>query len=133
MLSVVLPVFNERDNLAPLLDELGAALGSRRHEIIAVDDGPADGSLDELSRQRRDRPALRVIALRQRSGQSAALAAGWTAARGDVVVMLDADGQNDPADIPALLDRLQADPRLAAAAGYPVRRRGSRGEPAQRR
>lgn len=125
MLSVVLPVFNERDNLAPLLDELGATLGSRRYEILAVDDGSTDGSLDELRRQRRHRPALRVIALKEWSGQSAALAAGWTAARGDVVVMLDADGQNDPADIPALLDRLDAEPRLAAAAGYRVRRADS--------
>lgn len=133
MLSVVLPVFNERDNLAPLFDELGAALGDRRYEIIAVDDGSTDGSLDELLRQRRDRPALRVITLRQRSGQSAALAAGWTAARGDPVVMLDADGQNDPADIPTLLDRLQTDPRLAAAAGYRVRRRDSRWKRAQSR
>lgn len=133
MLSVVLPVFNERDNLAPLLEELGAALEHRRYEIIAVDDGSTDGSLDELLRQRRDRPALRVIALRQRSGQSAALAAGWTAARGDVVVMLDADGQNDPADIPALLDRLRADPHLSAAAGYRVHRRDSRWKRAQSR
>lgn len=133
VLSVVLPVFNERDNLAPLLDELGAALGNRRYEIIAVDDGSTDGSLDQLSRQRRDRPALRVIALQQRSGQSAALAAGWAAARGDVVVMLDADGQNDPADIPALLDCLQADPRLAAAAGYRVGRQDSPWKRAQSR
>lgn len=131
--SVVLPVFNERDNLAPLLDELAIALGSRRYEIIAVDDGSTDGSLDELSRLRRERPALRVMALHRRSGQSAALAAGWAAARGDVVVMLDADGQNDPADIPALLDRLQADPGLAAAAGYRVRRRDSRWKRAQSR
>lgn len=130
-LSVVLPVFNERDNLAPLLDELHAALGNRRYEIIAVDDGSTDGSLDQLSRQRRDRPALRVIALQQRSGQSAALAAGWAVARGEVVVMLDADGQNDPADVPALLDRLQTDPRLAAAAGYRVRRLDSRWKRAQ--
>lgn len=131
MLSVVMPVFNERDNLAPLLDELGAALGGRRHEIIAVDDGSTDGSLDELARLRRGRPALRVIALRQRSGQSAALAAGWAAACGDVVVMLDADGQNDPADIPALLGQLEADPRLAAATGYRVGRRDSAWKRAQ--
>jgi len=132
-LSVVLPIFNERDNLAPLLDELGAALGNRRYEIIAVDDGSTDRSLDELSRLRRAWPALRVIALRHRSGQSAALAAGWAAARGDLVVMLDADGQNDPADIPALLDRLEADPGLAAAAGYRVRRRDSGWKQAQSR
>jgi glycosyltransferase involved in cell wall biosynthesis len=133
MLSVVLPVCNERDNLAPLFDELAAALGSRRYEIIAVDDGSTDGSLEELSRQRGTRPALRVIALRRRSGQSAALAAGWAAARGDLVVMLDADGQNDPADIPCLLDRLEADTRLAAAAGYRVRRRDSPWKRAQSR
>jgi len=133
MLSVLLPVFNERDNLAPLFDELGDALGNRRYEIIAVDDGSTDGSLDELSRQRRERPALRVIALRRRSGQSVALAAGWAAARGDLVVMLDADGQNDPADIPTLVDQLQADPRLAAAAGYRIRRRDSRWKRAQSR
>ncbi len=133
MLSVVLPVFNERDNLAPLLDELGVTLGNRRYEIIAVDDGSTDGSLDELLRQRHARPALRVIALRPRSGQSAALVAGWAAARGDVVVMLDADGQNDPADIPALLDRLDAEPRLTAAAGYRVRRLDSVWKRAQSR
>lgn len=123
MLSVVLPAFNERDNLAPLLDELRSTLGDRRYEIIAVDDGSTDGSLAELARLRRGLPALRVIALAARSGQSAALVAGWDAARGDVVVMLDADGQNDPADIPALLERLAADPGLAAAVGYRVRRR----------
>jgi glycosyltransferase involved in cell wall biosynthesis len=133
MLSVVLPVFNERDNLVPLLDELDATLGSRGYEIIAVDDGSTDGSLDELLRQRRVRPALRVIALQQRSGQSAALAAGWARAHGDVVVMLDADGQNDPADIPALLEPLDADPRLAAAAGYRVRRADSGWRRAQSR
>ncbi len=131
--SVVLPVFNERDNLAPLLGELRAALGTRRYEIIAVDDGSTDGSFDQLSRLRRTEPALRVIALDQRSGQSAALAAGWDVARGEVVVMLDADGQNDPADIPALLDRLDAEPRLAAAAGYRVRRHDSRWKRTQSR
>ena len=122
-LSVVLPVCNERDNLAPLLTELRAALGARRFEIIAVDDASTDGSLDQLVRLRQQDAALRVVALERRSGQSAAIAAGWDAARGEVVVMLDADGQNDPADIPALLARLEADPRLAAAAGYRVGRR----------
>jgi glycosyltransferase involved in cell wall biosynthesis len=133
MLSVVLPICNERDNLAPLFDELAAALGSRRYEVIAVDDGSTDGSLEELSRQRRTRPVVRVITLGRRSGQSAALAAGWAAARGDLVAMLDADGQNDPADIPTLLACLEADPRLAAAAGYRVRRRDSRWKRAQSR
>ncbi len=131
--SVVLPVFNERDNLAPLLDELRAVLGTRRYEIIAVDDGSTDGSLEELSRLRRAHTALRVFALERRSGQSAALAAGWDVARGEVVVMLDADGQNDPSDIPALVDRLNGAPRLAAAAGYRVGRRDSHWKRAQSR
>jgi glycosyltransferase involved in cell wall biosynthesis len=124
-LSVVVPVLNERDNLAPLVAEIRAALGVRGYELIAVDDASTDGSLDELARLRGDEPALRVLALSRRSGQSAALAAGWDAARGEVVVMLDADGQNDPADIPALLDRLNKEPALAAAAGYRTRRRDS--------
>lgn len=124
-LSVVMPVCNERDNLAPLLTELRATLGARPFEVIAVDDASTDGSLDQLARLRGLEPALRVLALDRRGGQSAALAAGWDAARGDIVVMLDADGQNDPADIPALLDRLKAEPALAAAVGFRTGRRDS--------
>jgi glycosyltransferase involved in cell wall biosynthesis len=125
-LSVVVPVFNERANLAPLVAEFRAALGTRGYELIAVDDASTDGSLDELARLRGEEPALRVVALDRRSGQSAALAAGWDAARGEVVVMLDADGQNDPADIPALLDQLNLERGLAAAVGFRTRRRDSR-------
>jgi glycosyltransferase involved in cell wall biosynthesis len=132
-LSVVLPVFNERENLAPLLGELRAALASRRYEVIAVDDASTDGSLDELARLKAADPVLRVVALEQRRGQSAALAAGWAASRGDVVVMLDADGQNDPTDIPRLLDALDQDGRLAAAVGYRVDRRDSRWKRSQSR
>ncbi len=131
--SVVVPVRDERDNLAPLLDELRVALGARSYEIIAVDDGSTDGSREELARLKRSVPGLRVIALARPSGQSAAIAAGWDAARGGVVVMLDADGQNDPADIPALLARLDAEPGLAAAVGYRVRRRDPRWKRVQSR
>jgi dolichol-phosphate mannosyltransferase len=131
--SVVMPMRDERDNLAPLLDELRVALGTRSYEIIAVDDGSTDGSREELARLRGTVPGLRVIALARPSGQSAALAAGWAAARGGVVVMLDADGQNDPSDIPALLEQLDADPGLAAAVGYRVRREDSRWKQMQSR
>ena len=137
--SVVMPVRDERDNLAPLLDHQRVALegreaqGTRAYEIVAVDDGSTDGSREELARLMRAVPELRVIALARPSGQSAALAAGWDAARGDVVVMLDADGQNDPGDVPALLARLDGRPSLAAAVGYRVGRRDSLWKLAQSR
>lgn len=123
--SIVLPVCDERDNLAPLIQELRSVLEAPNYEIIAVDDASRDGSREELLRLRRAVPNLRLVSLARRSGQSAALAAGWDAARGPVVVMLDADGQNDPADIPRLLEALAASPTLAAAVGYRPQRRDS--------
>jgi glycosyltransferase involved in cell wall biosynthesis len=124
-LSVVLPVRDERESLAPLLDEIRAALGGRRYEMLAVDDGSTDGSLETLRGLARAMPELRVLRLGAPAGQSAALAAGWEAARADIVVTLDADGQNDPADIPRLLARLTARPDLTAVVGARTRRRDS--------
>ena len=121
--SVVLPVHNERESVAPLLAEIRAALGHRAIEILAVDDASTDGSAAELARLARAAPDLRVLRLRRRGGQSAALAAGWTAARGPIIVTLDADGQNDPMDVPALLAALEADATLGAAVGVRVERR----------
>lgn len=123
MVSLVLPVHNERANLAGLVGEIGAVFATRPYEIVAVDDGSTDGSRDELRRLAADGERLRVVALRARSGQSAALAAGWDVARGDAVVTLDADGQNDPADAPSLLAILEADPGLAAVVGVRIGRR----------
>ena len=125
MVSVVLPIFNEQPNLAPLLEEIAAALGGMSHEIVAVDDGSTDTSRQELERLRSMYPQLRILSFVSRSGQSAALAAGFSAAAGSVVVTLDADGQNDPADIPALLTALEREPTLGAAVGYRVRRADS--------
>ncbi len=133
MLSVVLPVYNERDNLAPLLAELARAVGGRAHEMVAVDDASTDGSLEELRRLRQRYPTLRIVRLSRHSGQSAALAAGMEASRGDPIVMLDADGQNDPADLPAVLAPLADDQRLAAAVGYRVGRADSWWKRAQSR
>lgn len=121
--SVVLPVHNERESLGPLLAEVRAALGDEGLEIVAVDDASTDGSLEELTRLARDIPVLRVLRLPRRGGQSAALAAGWTAARAPVIVTLDADGQNDPADIPRLLAALESEPGLGAVVGFRVGRR----------
>lgn len=108
-LSVVVPLFNEAENLPRLHEELGPVLeglDGYRSEILYVDDGSADGSWEVAGKLAAADPRCRVIRLRRNFGQTAALAAGFDAAAGDVIVTLDADLQNDPRDIPALLERL---------------------------
>lgn len=107
-LSVVFPVYNEEENVPLLLREIAAALEGRgwSYEIVAVDDGSTDRSLAILREARKEYPTLRVMALAKNSGQTAALDAAWRAARGKLVVSLDADLQNDPADIPRMMQRL---------------------------
>src|SRR5438045_2670195 len=126
--ALVVPVYNERDSLPLLIDEIARAVGGgaagRSYEIVAVDDGSTDGSLELLRGLRRDHPELHVVALAEHAGQTAALAAGFRAARGRVVVTLDADLQNDPADVPALLAELERS-RAAAVVGYRVNRHDS--------
>ncbi|HLK12715.1 MAG TPA: glycosyltransferase family 2 protein [Candidatus Binatia bacterium] len=104
-LSVVVPVYDEEENVAPLVRELGAVLDdlARPAEIVAVDDGSADASFARLAALRAEEPRLRVVRLARNYGQTAALAAGVGEARGRIVVTLDADLQNDPRDIPRLL------------------------------
>src|SRR5436305_14637844 len=125
-LSLVIPVYNERDNLPVLVEEIERALTARRgcYEIVAVDDGSTDGSLDVLKALKREHPEIHIVAFAANAGQTAAFAAGFDAARGRVVVTLDADLQNDPADIPALLSELERG-GAAAVAGYRVERRAS--------
>src|SRR5712692_4378028 len=89
-LSLVIPVYNERDNLAPLLEEIAVALRGASYEVVAVDDGSTDGSLPELKRLRVAHPELRVVAFERNAGQTAAFAAGFRAARGAILVTLDA-------------------------------------------
>jgi glycosyltransferase involved in cell wall biosynthesis len=106
--SVFLPVYNEEPNLLPLhakLDEALKALG-RTAEIIYVDDGSSDGSLNVLREIARLDERVRVVALKRNYGQTAAMAAGIDAAKGDVLIPMDADLQNDPADIIRLLDKM---------------------------
>ncbi len=122
MVSVVLPIFNEEQNLRPLMEEIAAVLTEVPHEVVAVDDGSTDGSLDRLRMLQKRFPTLRVLVLERRTGQSAATVAGFDAVRGDIVVTLDADGQNDPTDISVLLQTLESDPGLAAAVGYRTER-----------
>jgi len=106
--SVVVPVYNERENIRPLIEEITAAMdvSGRPYEIVYVDDFSRDGSLEELHRLQQEFKTLRVIAHSRNCGQSAAVASGFAAARGMVIATLDADRQNDPADIPALLAQL---------------------------
>ncbi len=107
-ISIFLPVLNEEPNLLPLHEKLDVALGKlgRSAEIIYVDDGSTDGSLKILREIARLDPRVRVVALRRNYGQTAAMAAGIHAARGEVLIPMDADLQNDPADIVRLLDKL---------------------------
>jgi dolichol-phosphate mannosyltransferase len=107
-LSVVVPVYEEEDSLAPLHAELDAALRGVAGgvEFLYVDDGSRDASLARLREIAARDPRVRVVALEGNHGQSAAFEAGFRRARGEVVATLDADGQNDPADLPRLLARL---------------------------
>lgn len=107
-ISLVIPVYNEEENLPILESEIRAAMEAtgRLYEVIYVDDGSSDGSPDVLRAMAREDPRIRVIHQRRNHGQSAALDAGFRYARGSVVVTLDADLQNDPADIPRLLERI---------------------------
>ncbi|MGH9451080.1 MAG: glycosyltransferase family 2 protein [Terriglobia bacterium] len=107
-LSIVIPVFNEEANVQPLMERLTAALGDfpRGLEILFVDDGSSDATLDELRRAQRVDARIRILHFRTNLGQTAAMEAGFHHARGDAVVTLDGDLQNDPADILPLVDQL---------------------------
>ena len=126
-LSVVVPVFNERDNIPPLLAEIAAALrGHVDYEVLYVDDSSSDDSLAVLQAQRSQHPELRILKHLRRSGQSTAVRTGVRAARSAWIATLDGDGQNDPADIPKLLEaRKTADPGVKLFAGWRTTRRDS--------
>jgi glycosyltransferase involved in cell wall biosynthesis len=108
-LSVVIPVYNEEENVEPLVHEITSVLNAfgRPYEIIVVDDGSRDSTFERLAALRRCVCALRVVRLKRNFGQTAALAAGLCHARGEFVALMDGDAQNDPADIPAMIGELQ--------------------------
>ena len=101
--SVVVPLFNEADSVALLQEEIARALEGRRYELILVDDGSTDGTIERIERN----PSVRVLQFKRNAGQSAAMLAGMHAARGGSIVLLDGDLQNDPRDIPRLLAEIE--------------------------
>jgi glycosyltransferase involved in cell wall biosynthesis len=107
-LSIVIPVFNEEENIAPLVQEIDRTLApsQKRYEVVIVDDGSRDGTFAALRRLFSPNGRIKVIQLKRNFGQTAALAAGLDHASGEVVVLMDGDGQNDPADIPLLMTKI---------------------------
>jgi glycosyltransferase involved in cell wall biosynthesis len=108
-LSIVIPVYNEEENVEPLIQEINAAVRplGKPYEIVVVDDGSRDATFSMLARLHLRDPCLRVVRLKRNFGQTAAIAAGLAHSDGDVVVLMDGDAQNDPKDIPALLAELK--------------------------
>ena len=106
--SVVVPIYNEVESIPKLLNKIHDSLEKTglNYELICVDDGSSDGSTELLKQEAQQRPYLKAIILRRNYGQTPAMAAGFNYATGEVVVTLDGDLQNDPADIPILLDKL---------------------------
>jgi dolichol-phosphate mannosyltransferase len=126
LISVIVPAKNEQDNIAPLVDELEAALTPLgAFEIIYVNDGSTDGTQAELSRLALTRPWLRQICHAKSGGQSASVRSGVRAARAPIIATLDGDGENNPAYIPQLYAALMASPDNGIAAGQRVGRKAS--------
>ena len=115
-LSVVVPLFNEEDNVAPLVEEIATALAGWDFELVLVDDGSSDATVARIPR----RPWLRVLVFERNTGQSAAMHAGLMASRGELLALLDGDLQNDPADLPRLIALIDQGADLAC--GWRARR-----------
>ena len=125
-LSVILPVFNEEDNIVELNQEIVDVLDGLdlNSEIIYVDDGSSDSTLEKLKSLHQSDTRISVVEFRRNFGQTAAMSAGFDLAKGRVIVSMDADRQNDPADIPKLLDKINEGYDLVA--GWRFDRRSHR-------
>mgnify|MGYP000228681106 CR=1 FL=1 len=125
-ISVIVPVFDEEGAAPGLAREIATAFRGRDYELIFVDDHSRDKTLDVLAALKSEIPELRVLGHQTNAGQSRAIRTGILAARGEIIVTLDGDGQNDPADGPALVDALLAGPAdLALVGGERVKRQDS--------
>ena len=124
--SVVVPVFNEQGAAVALAEEIAAAFAGRAHEIVFVDDASRDDTRAGLQAAQARLPQLRVLGHRRNAGQSRAVRTGVLAARAPIVVTLDGDGQNPPADAPRLVDRLSAaEPTVGLVGGVRQKRQDS--------
>ncbi|HEY5412068.1 MAG TPA: glycosyltransferase family 2 protein [Caulobacteraceae bacterium] len=125
-ISVVVPVFDEEGNVASLAREIARAFDGQAYEMIFVDDASRDGTLQALMALKAELPMMRVLTHRKNAGQSRALRSGAEAARGAILVTLDGDGQNDPADAPRLVERLRGGgPGLGLVGGLRLERQDS--------
>jgi len=115
-LSIVIPVYNEEDNVEPLIGEIEGVLAAAKktYEIIAVDDGSKDRTFMMLRQLHRTRSHLKIVRLKRNFGQTAAMAAGLAYAKGEIIIVMDGDGQNDPADIPELIKEIEEGNDLVA-------------------
>lgn len=118
--SIVIPLHNEEGNIVILQQEIRSALTGRNYELILVDDGSTDSTVARITRD----PEVRVLCFEKNAGQSAAMLAGMQAARGPVIVLLDGDLQNNPADIPKLLGEIERGADLVC--GYRAKRQDTR-------
>ncbi|MBF0170341.1 MAG: glycosyltransferase family 2 protein [Nitrospinae bacterium] len=118
-ITLVAPIYNEIDNIDPFFREVIPVLESmnRPFEIVAIDDGSSDGSYEKLKAVHAADPRVKVIRFRANFGQTAAFAAGFDKAAGDIIITIDSDLQNDPADIPAMIAKLEAE-ELDIVAGW---------------
>ena len=124
--SIVVPVFNETGNVDPLAREIAAAFAGQAYEMIFVDDASTDSTRADLIALKAELPSLRVLSHQRNSGQSRSVRTGILAARAAIVVTMDGDGQNDPADAPRLAARLLASPdQVALVGGERVKRQDS--------
>jgi|SRR5215217_302513 len=124
--SVVVPVFDEGEAAPALAREIAGAFGDRNYEMVFVNDASRDDTLQRLIDLKKELPQLRVLSHRKNSGQSRSIRSGIIAARAPIIVTMDGDGQNDPADAPRLAERLKGAPEtLALVGGERVKRQDS--------
>ncbi|GMU22220.1 MAG: dolichol-phosphate mannosyltransferase [Phycisphaerae bacterium] len=119
-LSVIVPLMNEEDNVAPLYSELSEVLQKTGldYEVIFIDDGSKDRTLERLKHVCQNDPRVTIVVFRRNFGQTAAMAAGFRRSRGKIIIPMDADLQNDPHDIPVLLNRLNSPPHCDIVSGW---------------